>query len=207
MTKIKICGITNRDDALHACGCGADALGFVFYDKSPRCIAPAAAREIIATLPPFVTAVGLFVNEAPRRVRQVADFCGLGVIQLHGDEGPQGCDFAPYRVVKALRVRDGESLARAGDYRVAALLLDAWVPGTYGGTGHTFNWRLAATVAKERSVILAGGLTPENVAEAVAAVDPYAVDVSSGVEVAPGKKDPEKVAAFIRNAKAVAHRA
>jgi phosphoribosylanthranilate isomerase len=202
--KVKICGITNRDDALQACACGADALGFVFFTKSPRCIAPEAARAVIAELPPFVTAVGLFVNEEPARVQEVAAFCGLGAIQLHGDEGPKGCDFAPYRVVKALRVRDAASLERAGDFRVAALLLDAWVPGAYGGTGHTFNWELAAAVAQERPVILAGGLTAENVAEAVAAVRPYAVDVSSGVEAALGKKDPQKVAAFIENAKAAA---
>jgi len=201
MIKVKICGITGLDDALHACACGADALGFVFYKKSPRCVDPAVAATIIRQLPPFVTTVGLFVNADPEQVEEVADFCGLDVIQLHGDEGPDDCDFTPRRTVKALRVKDAASLARHGDYEVAALLLDAWVKGSYGGTGHSFNWELAATVARQRPVILAGGLTPENVAAAVRFVQPYAVDVSSGVEAAPGRKDPAKVAAFIRAAK------
>jgi phosphoribosylanthranilate isomerase len=203
MVKVKICGITNIEDALHAAGCGADALGFVFYDRSPRCLTPEAARGIIAELPPFVTAVGLFVNETPERIRQIADFCGLDVLQLHGDEGPADCDFAPRRVVKALRVKKAASLDGHAAYAVSALLLDAWVAGTYGGTGERFNWELAAAVARQRPVILAGGLRAENVAAAVHTVRPYGVDVSSGVEAAPGKKDPAKVEAFIRNAKRV----
>lgn len=203
MVKVKICGITNVDDALHACACGADALGLVFYAGSPRCVTPEAARAIVAALPPFVTSVGLFVNEAPARVRQVAEVCGLDVIQLHGDETPEQCDFAPRRTIKALRVQDAASLAGHEQFRTAALLLDAFVPGTYGGTGESFNWQLAAEVARQRPVILAGGLAPENVAEAVRCVRPYAVDVSSGVESAPGHKDPAKVAAFIRNAKSI----
>jgi phosphoribosylanthranilate isomerase len=203
MVKVKICGITNIEDALHAAGCGADALGFVFYDRSPRCLTPEAARGIIAELPPFVTAVGLFVNETPERIRQIADFCGLDVLQLHGDEGPADCDFASRRVVKALRVKKAASLDGHAAYAVSALLLDAWVAGTYGGTGERFNWELAAAVARQRPVILAGGLRAENVAAAVRTVRPYGVDVSSGVEAAPGKKDPAKVEAFIRNAKRV----
>lgn len=201
MVKIKICGITNLDDALHACACGADALGLVFYGKSPRCVTPAAAQAIVSALPPFVTTVGLFVNETPQRVRDITAFCGLDVIQLHGDEEPEACDFAPRRSIKALRVKDAASLTAHARFKTSALLLDAWVPGAYGGTGESFNWELAAEIAKVRPVILAGGLTPGNVAEAVRSVHPYAVDVSSGVEVAAGKKDPEKVAAFIRNAK------
>ncbi len=201
MVKIKICGITRLDDALHACACGADALGLVFYPKSPRCVTPEQARAIVAALPPFVTAVGLFVNEQPQTVRELADFCGLDVIQLHGDETPGSCNFSPRRTIKALRVRDAASLAGHGEFQVSALLLDAWAPDAYGGTGHSFNWDMAAGVARQRPVILAGGLTPENVAKAVATVRPYAVDVSSGVEVSPGRKDPEKVAAFIRQAR------
>lgn len=203
MVKVKICGITNVEDALHAAGCGADALGFVFYDRSPRCLSPEAALEIIAELPPFVTAVGLFVNESPARIRQIADFCGLDVIQLHGDEGPADCDHAPRRVVKALRVKEAASLDGHAAYAVSALLLDTWVAGAYGGTGERFNWELAAAVARQRPVILAGGLTAENVAAAVRTVRPYGVDVSSGVEASPGRKDPAKVEAFIRNAKRV----
>lgn len=203
MVKIKICGITNVDDALQAVTCGADALGLVFYAKSPRYVMPEQARTIIAALPPFVTTVGLFVNEAPQRIREIADFCGLDVIQLHGEEGTESCDFTPRRTIKALRVKDAASLAGHAAFQVSALLLDAWVAGAYGGTGEVFNWNLAAEVARQRPVILAGGLTPDNVVAAVQAVRPYAVDVSSGVEATPGRKDPAKVAAFIRNAKKI----
>ncbi len=201
MVRVKICGITSIDDALQACACGADALGLVFYDKSPRCVTPDQARAIVRALPPLVTSVGLFVNARAETIRATADYCGLDVIQLHGDEGPLECDFTPRRSIKALRVRDAASLQNHQDYAISALLLDAWVAGAYGGTGESFNWELAAQVARQRPVILAGGLTPENVAEAVAIVRPYAVDVSSGVEAAPGRKDPDKVAAFIRNAR------
>ena len=201
MVKVKICGITNIDDAVHAADCGADALGFVFFDKSPRCVSPEQARGIIAELPPFVTAVGLFVNEQPQRIREIADFCALDLLQLHGDETPRDCLLPPHRVVKALRVKDASSLAPLADYAVSALLLDAWASGIYGGTGHVFNWELAARAAETRRIILAGGLNPDNVAEAVRSVRPYGVDVSSGVEAFPGRKDREKVVAFIRTAK------
>jgi phosphoribosylanthranilate isomerase len=201
MVKVKICGITSVADALQATACGADALGLVFYSRSPRCVTQAQARVIIAALPPFVTTVGLFVNEAPERIRDIAEICGLDVIQLHGDEGPSACDYSPRRTIKALRVKEAASLTGHEKFPTSALLLDAWVADAYGGTGETFNWDLAAGVARQRPVILAGGLTVQNVAEAVRSVHPYAVDVSSGVEAAPGKKDPEKVAAFIRRAK------
>lgn len=201
MIRVKICGITNVEDALQACACGADALGLVFYAKSPRRVTPEQACAIIQALPPLVTTVGLFVNEDPQRIRETAGFCGLDVFQLHGDERVAECDFAPRRTIKALRVQNAASLVGHQEYRTSALLLDAWVAGAYGGTGQCFNWELAAGVARQRPVILAGGLTPENVAAAVSAVRPYGVDVSSGVESAPGRKDPAKVAAFIRNAK------
>jgi len=199
--RVKICGITSAADALHAIRCGADALGLVFYAKSPRCLSPEQARTIIGELPPFVTAVGLFVNQRAEEIRRIFEFCGLDAVQLHGDEAPEDCRLAPLRVIKALRVRDEASLADLDQYPVNAVLLDAWSPDSYGGTGLTFNWQLAARAAKTRHIILAGGLTPENVAGAVRAVRPYAVDVSSGVESAPGRKDRQKVAAFIRNAK------
>jgi len=202
MIKIKICGLTHIDDALQACACGADALGLVFYEKSPRCVTREQARAIVAALPPFVTTVGLFVNEDPETVREIVDFCGLDVIQLHGDEGPDACFFPPRRVLKALRVRGAESLAGVERFAVAALLLDAWHPDSYGGTGQLGDWKLAARLAAERPVILAGGLNPQNVAEAIRQVRPYGVDVSSGVESSPGRKDPARVAAFIRNARA-----
>jgi len=199
--RTKICGITRAQDALHAAACGADALGFVFYEKSPRAISPQDATAIIAQMPPFVSAVGLFVNEAPERIREIAETCGLDLIQLHGDETPQQCLLPRHRVVKALRVKDAESLAGAEAFEVSALLLDAWSPAAFGGTGESFNWELARQIAARRSVILAGGLTPDNVAEAIRAVSPFAVDVSSGVESAPGIKDPRKVRAFIENAR------
>lgn len=200
MVRVKICGITNPDDALQAAACGADAIGLVFFAKSPRCVSPERAREIIARLPPLVTTVGLFVNEDPRTIRAVAARCRLDRVQLHGDESPADCLLPPLRVLKALRVRDAESLARADEYPVD-LLLDAWSDQVYGGSGRQFDWQLARALAARRPIILAGGLRPDNVAEAVAAVNPYAVDVSSGVERSPGRKDHEKVAEFIRRAR------
>jgi len=199
--RVKICGITNLDDARHAAASGADALGFVFYPGSPRFVDPDQARRIIAELPPLVTAVGLFVNEPAARIREIVEFCGLNAVQLHGDEEPDQCCYPPCRVIKALRLRGDMQDSQFAAYTVSALLLDAFVPSTFGGTGHRCDWVQAATVASQYRVILAGGLNPENVAEAVRQVRPYGVDVSSGVEEKPGQKDPEKVARFIRTAK------
>lgn len=199
--RVKICGITNRGDALHAAACGADALGFVFYAASPRCVAPATVAEICAELPPFVSRVGLFVNEAPERILAIAGECGLDVLQLHGDEPPQACRLSPYRVIKGVRPRTVADLAGFSAYPVAALLVDAAVPGEFGGTGQRADWKLAEQAATTHRVILAGGLTPVNVAAAVRQVKPYGVDVSSGVEATPGRKDPGKVAQFIRMAR------
>lgn len=201
MIRVKICGITNREDALHAAVCGADALGFVFYAGSPRCVTPATVAAICRELPPFITRVGLFVNEKPERIRAITGECGLDVIQLHGDEEAEACDFSPWRVIKALRIKNPESLAGHERYVVSALLLDAWVADRFGGTGACWNWELAAGVARQRPVVLAGGLSPANVAAAVRQVRPYGVDVSSGVEATPGRKDPDKVARFIRMAR------
>ncbi len=198
---VKICGLTNKGDALHAADCGADAIGLVFYAKSPRSVSLGIARDICAALPPFITRVGLFVNASPEFIRETVSSCGLDVVQLHGDETPAQADYSPLRTIKALRVRNLASLDGHEKYQLSTLLLDAWVPGEYGGTGESFNWNIAAAVAATRPVILAGGLTPENVAAAVVQVKPYAVDVSSGVEKAPGEKDPAKVAAFIRSVK------
>jgi len=201
MIRVKICGITNKEDGLHAAACGADALGFVFHPASPRCIDPDQVRIIVSALPPLVTTVGLFVNQPPERVAESAAYCGLDVVQLHGDEPPENCRIPGRRVVKAIRVRNRESLSVMERYDVAAILLDAWDPDRFGGTGRPCDWLLASDVARTRRVILAGGLNPENVAEAVRIVSPYAVDVSSGVEAEPGRKDPRQVAAFIRAAK------
>ncbi len=199
--RVKICGITNREDARHASACGADALGFVFYPGSPRFVNQDLARRIIADLPPLVTTVGLFVNEPPARIREVVEFCGLDTVQLHGDEEPDQCSYPPCRVIKALRLREQMESSVFASYRVSALLLDAYVADQFGGTGQQCNWQQAALVARQQRVILAGGLNLENVADAVRQVRPYGVDVSSGVEEKPGKKDPEKVAQFIRMAK------
>ena len=198
MVKVKICGITNLEDALMAVEAGADALGFVFFQGSPRYIAPDQASGIIRRLPPFVQTVGLFVNEEVTTVNRVADTCGLDIIQLHGEESPDYCHAVTRRIIKAFRVKDASSLDTIADYRVAGSLLDAWSPVAHGGTGTTFNWDIAAQAAASRPIILAGGLTPENVAGAITAVRPYAVDVSSGVESAPGKKDAGLVSRFIR---------
>lgn len=199
--RVKICGITTLADALHAILSGADALGFVFYRKSPRYISPERAAQIIEKLPPFVSIVGLFVNETSQCIRTVVDQCHLDIVQLHGDETPSECCCDGVKVVKALRIRDQKDLAGLEDYPVSALLLDAWVDGAYGGTGELGCWDLAAQVAQKIPVILAGGLTPDNVAMAIETVDPYAVDVSSGVELSPGHKDPQRVRSFIFNAK------
>lgn len=201
VVRVKICGITSLADALIAIEAGADALGFVFHAPSPRHVTPELAAEIIAALPPFVQTVGLFVNRDLDFVNETAANCRLDLVQLHGDEPPEYCAAVARRVIKAFRVRDPASIEPIRHYHVTAHLLDAYSPSAYGGTGHTFNWEIARRVKSFGPLVLAGGLTPDNVAEAVAAVGPYAVDVSSGVESAPGQKDPEKVREFIRRAK------
>ena len=202
MIKVKICGITNLEDALTAVAAGADALGFVFCPLSPRHVFPEQATEIIRNLPPFVQTVGLFVNEELSTVNKTADLCGLDVIQLHGEETPGYCDSVRRRVIKAFRVKDITTLDSMIQYRVSGYLLDAWSPAAHGGTGKTFNWDIAAeAVKKEHRIILAGGLTPENVSVCIRLVNPYGVDVSSGVESAPGKKDADQVRRFINQAR------
>jgi phosphoribosylanthranilate isomerase len=203
MVRVKICGITSVEDALQAVQAGADALGFVFYGRSPRNLDPLRAANIISNLPPFVQAIGLFVNADAGFVNDTADRCRLDLVQLHGDEAPEYCGQIRRRVIKAFRVRDASSLAPVRDYRVAGILLDAYSPGAFGGTGLSFNWELAGIAREIGPVILAGGLAPDNVREAVERVAPYAVDVSSGVEMSPGKKDPEKVREFIKRAKGI----
>jgi len=199
MVRVKICGITNVKDALLACELGADAIGLNFYDKSPRCISPFAASKIIQKLPPFVAPVGVFVNWQAAPVTTLAKALGLSAAQLHGDEPPNLISEIAKKVsvIKALHVGRGTALPPFAKYRGAtAFLLDAPHSGQYGGTGHTTDWSLAQTAAKSHRILLAGGLTPENVAEAILAVRPYAVDVTSGVESKPGKKDPGKLRAF-----------
>lgn len=197
MIKIKICGITNLEDALAAATFGADALGFNFYKKSPRFIEPAKAAEIIDQLPPFIMPVGVFVNEREEKIREILALTCMQAIQLHGDETPEFCQRLGGRIIKAFQVKDKESLRNMAHYRVAAYLLDSYREGVRGGTGVTFDWHLAVVAKTFGKVILAGGLTPENVAEAVKLVQPYGVDVSGGVEKEKGIKDHAKLRKFI----------
>ena len=203
-TRTKICGITNAADARAALDAGADALGFVFSELSPRCLTMDAAAAIIRELPPFLAKVGLFVDAPEDLVRRTIEATGIDTLQFHGQESPGFCRRFPLTVIKAFRVRDERTLEEMKAYPEPAWLLDAYVAGQLGGTGVTFNWDLAArAVLQHRTVILAGGLTPENAAEAVRQVRPYAVDVSSGVESAPGKKDHGRLRAFIEAVRAV----
>jgi phosphoribosylanthranilate isomerase len=197
MIKIKICGITNLEDALASADSGADALGFNFYKKSPRCIEPEKAAEIIAQLPPFVMPVGIFVNEREEKIREIQQLASLQALQFHGDESPEFCQRFGGRVIKAFQVKDKESLKNMAHYHVGAFLLDSYRDGVRGGTGVTFDWHLAVVAKTFGKVILAGGLTPENVAEAVKLVQPYGVDVAGGVEKEKGIKDHAKIKKFI----------
>jgi phosphoribosylanthranilate isomerase len=200
--KVKICGVTRPEDALAAVRLGADALGFNFWPRSKRYLPPAEARAIVRSLPPFVTAVGLFVDATVDEVRRAVDASGVVLAQLHGDETPELCLAMPLPVLKAIRVADASALAQLASYEVRGFILDAPSEG-YGGSGKVLDWSLVAEVAREMPIVLAGGLTPENVAEAVRTVRPWAVDVASGVESAPGVKDEEKMRRFIEAAKGV----
>src|SRR5215831_16780115 len=200
--KVKICGITNREDALVAADAGADALGFVFYEKSPRFMTIPAVAAIIPALPPHLVKVGVFVNAPEDLVLDAITNCGLNLLQFHGDESPEYCLQFGLMTLKAFQIRNESSLARLVDYKTDAWLLDACSPGQLGGTGQTFNWDLALQAQQHGNpIFLAGGLTAENVSQAITHVHPYAVDVSSGVEKSPGKKDHDKVTNFIRAAR------
>jgi phosphoribosylanthranilate isomerase len=200
--RIKICGLTNRDDAVAAVEAGADAVGFVFHKKSPRCAEIAAVKAIVTELPPFVLPVGVFVNEEAKVVRDVMDSCGLALAQLHGDETALYCENLGRPVLKAIRLQDRRSFLALAELQgragVRGFLLDAFSPTAYGGTGRVVDWSLAAEAASAAPVLLAGGLTPGNVSDAIRQVRPYGVDVSSGVESSPGKKDHEKLRAFVQ---------
>jgi phosphoribosylanthranilate isomerase len=205
MVRVKVCGVTTLDDALVAAVAGADALGFNFWPESPRYLEPARAAEIVALLPPFVTAVGVFVNEPPRSVERMAQAAGVRAVQLHGDEPPQDVEMLAatgLTVVKAFRVGRQFRAQTLKHYASAgAFLLDASVKGKRGGTGKSFDWKKARGANRFGRVLLAGGLTVENVAEAVQAAQPFGVDVCSGVESKPGVKDHARVREFIRAAK------
>ena len=201
--RVKVCGITRLEDAVAAVFAGVDALGFMFYEPSPRFISLDAAAKIIRQLPPFVARVGVFVNADEAAVRRAIEATGIDTLQFHGDEPPEFCALFPLTAYKAFRLRDAASLDDCLRYPGMAWLLDSFVPGQHGGTGAMFNWDLAIEAAKlNPQIILAGGLKPENAAEAVRRVRPFALDVSSGVESAPGRKDEAKVRAFIMATKA-----
>jgi phosphoribosylanthranilate isomerase len=197
---VKICGITNLEDALAAVDAGADALGFNFYERSPRFITPVEARGIIEQLPETIMSVGVFVNESePEQVERIAGLAGLKAVQLHGDESPQYCRALRGRfVIKALRVNDGFTPQSVKEYETDAILLDAYAGNARGGTGRVIDWSIARQVRKlVPQLFLAGGLSVENVAEAITAVEPYAVDACSSLEREPGIKDAGRVRAFV----------
>lgn len=193
--RVKICGITNEADALAAVAAGADALGFIFYEHSPRYSPPERVLQIVSALPPFITTVGVFVNEAANRVNEIVRMCGLSATQLHGDESPEYCTTINGARIKAFRVQDASWRDAAAAYPAQAVLLDAYASDKYGGTGRTFDWDLVSE--SPLPVILSGGLSPENVSEAIRQARPYAVDTSSGVEREPGRKDHDRVRAFV----------
>jgi phosphoribosylanthranilate isomerase len=194
--RVKICGISDVSSALVASEAGADAIGLIFA-PSRRQVTPQRAREITAALPPFVSKVGVFVDEDHHRIEDLASACGLQAVQLHGAESPEFCEGFGVPVIKAIRVKDASSLEGLSDYRVSAFLLDTYDASALGGTGKAFDWSLAARATQIHRVILSGGLTPENVMSALTRVHPYGVDVSSGVET-DGTKDHGKIRAFIR---------
>jgi len=196
-TRIKVCGITRLEDALTASRLGVDAVGFVFYPKSPRYIEPMRAAAIIRELPPFVSAVGLFVNPSQEEINRVLNSCPIGVLQLHGDESAEFCQSQARRVIKAVPVQTAADLKKAKRFP-CPVLLDAKAPaGVYGGTGDRFDWSLLEGFTHDYPLTLAGGLNIDNVREALAIRQWFALDVSSGVEMSPGIKDADKMAAFI----------
>jgi phosphoribosylanthranilate isomerase len=200
MVKVKICGITNWADARRAVEAGADFLGFNFYPKSSRYIAPAAARRIVQRLPDAVASVGVFVNEPEREMLAIARQVGLDYVQLHGDETAEVVSRMrrSFRVIKAIRVRDSFRVSQLASFgRASSILLDGFDAHLRGGTGKSFNWKLAKSAGRKRQIFLAGGVTPENVAEAVSAARPFAIDVCSGVESSPGKKDAARMRALV----------
>jgi len=200
MIKVKICGITNFEDAQTAVLAGCDMLGFVFYEKSPRYIRPDRAGDIISSLPGEVEKVALFVNEQKKTIIDILNqIKEIDILQFHGDETPDYCNAFNKRIIKAIRVKNKDSVKQMASYNVNFFLLDAFKKDVYGGTGENFEWKLARNAkAYNVPIILSGGLNPENVKEAIELVEPYAVDVSSGVEISPGRKDPELIKKFIQ---------
>ena len=202
MVKVKVCGITNIRDALLAIDCGADALGFVFA-PSPRQVTPEQVENIVNQLHSSICKIGVFVDSELEAVNDIKSRCGLNMVQLHGSENPEYCKAFLPNVIKSFQVRDKAILKLLPDYEVKAYLLDSYHAKLKGGTGHTFNWAIAQKAKEYGMIILSGGLNPNNICQAIDTVQPFAVDVSSGVEAAPGKKDPDKLRNFITAAKQV----
>jgi phosphoribosylanthranilate isomerase len=202
MMEIKICGLTNFEDAKAAVECGADALGFIFHAPSPRFVTPQRAKEIIGRLPGGICKVGVFVNLSHELINEIASLTGLDLIQLHGDETPEFCtNFPQSRLIKAVAPKTVEDMGYIKNYAVRAILIDARERGLYGGTGNVCDWEMAAAIARERPLILSGGLGPDNLEEAIKRVVPAAVDINSGIEIDPGKKDHEKMRKVVEIAK------
>jgi phosphoribosylanthranilate isomerase len=198
VTQIKICGITNMEDASYVATCGADAIGFIFYPKSPRYVAPERVKTIIETLPTKITTVGVFVNHDVAEVKETINFCGLDMVQLHGNESPAYCgQFPRSQVIKAFALRTENDLENMREYPVKAMLVDAYNPQRYGGTGERSDWILAAKAKATHPLILAGGLSMTNIQEAIEHTSPHAVDINSGAEISPGRKDHVKVKTII----------
>lgn len=204
-TRIKVCGITELEDAEAAVAAGADALGFIFVEKSARNIPPEKAREIIRQLPPFVSPVGVFVDEDPTLVVEIAQYCKLALVQLHGTESPGYCSSLPFRVIKSYAVRPESGEGALAPYAgiVQGFLLDTYHREMAGGTGKIFDWDLVRKIDPPGPVILAGGLSPENIEAAISQVRPFGVDVNSGVEMEPGRKDIEKLKVFIERVREI----
>jgi len=201
MVRVKICGITNLDDAQASVEAGADALGFIFVEGTPRCVAPADAARIIAALPPFVTAVGVFWDHATGHVKAVAEECGLGALQFHGDEPPEALVGWDLPTIKTIKVSGADSLDLMNGYAVSAFLLDSPARWSEGEARAPIPWELVRRAAARRTIVLSAGLTADNVHAAIRLARPYAVDVNSGVEARPGRKDPDKVRRFIAAAR------
>lgn len=204
MIEIKICGLTNLDDAVHAAEYGADAVGFIFHRYSPRYIPPDSAKEIIRMLPDHIVKIGVFVNQTEREVKRTVNLCALDLIQLHGDESPQYCSRFPSEILlKAVSAGKIQGTSGLELYPVKAFVMDAHDPIRYGGTGKTADWKLAAGIRDLYPLILAGGLDENNIMEAVRCVRPHAVDINSGIEIKPGKKDHDRMRKIIEMAKNV----
>jgi phosphoribosylanthranilate isomerase len=203
MVKAKICGITNLEDAKASIDAGCDALGFVFYKKSPRYISPERASMIIQDLPPHIIKIGVFVNSKEKTIKRIAKLCNLAMLQFHGNESPDFCKrFSNYKIIKAFRVNDYIELKNVVKYKTFAYLFDTFVASKVGGTGKKFDWKLVSHIDKLKSpVFLSGGLTKKNVKQAIETVRPHWVDVSSSVEIRPGEKSHKKIREFIKAVK------